>query len=88
MIFTCPVRRNLRPIQFTDFGKIKRIRGLAYPGITYCCHCIKNVLHVTFPICCSNNAASFLQYRRDNFAREHKGALEMLGHAVMMPNFQ
>ncbi|XP_015779318.1 PREDICTED: RNA 3'-terminal phosphate cyclase-like protein [Acropora digitifera] len=30
VMFSCPVRRNLRPIQFTDPGKIKRIRGLAY----------------------------------------------------------
>ena len=31
VVFSCPVRRNLRPLQFTDPGKIKRIRGLAYP---------------------------------------------------------
>ena len=31
VVFSCPVRRTLRPIQFTDAGKIKRIRGLAYP---------------------------------------------------------
>lgn len=30
VMFSCPVRRNLRPIQFTDPGKIKRIRGLVY----------------------------------------------------------
>jgi len=30
VVFSCPVRRTLRPIQFTDAGKIKRIRGLAY----------------------------------------------------------
>lgn len=30
VIFTCPVRRTLRPLQFTDPGKIKRIRGLSY----------------------------------------------------------
>ncbi|KAK3700177.1 hypothetical protein QZH41_010621 [Actinostola sp. cb2023] len=28
--FTCPVRKTLSPLQFTDPGKIKRIRGLAY----------------------------------------------------------
>ena len=31
VVFSCPVRRTLRPIQFTDAGKVKRIRGLAYP---------------------------------------------------------
>ena len=30
-VFSCPVRRTLRPLQFTDPGKIKRIRGLSYP---------------------------------------------------------
>lgn len=28
--FSCPIRRQLRPIQFTNPGKIKRIRGVAY----------------------------------------------------------
>ncbi|KAM9440788.1 RNA 3'-terminal phosphate cyclase-like protein [Clarias gariepinus] len=28
--FSCPVRRTIRPVQFTDPGKIKRIRGTAY----------------------------------------------------------
>lgn len=28
--FSCPVRRTIRPIQLTDPGKIKRIRGTAY----------------------------------------------------------
>ena len=31
VVFSCPVRRNLRPLQSTDPGKVKRIRGLAYP---------------------------------------------------------
>ncbi|XP_028660773.2 RNA 3'-terminal phosphate cyclase-like protein [Erpetoichthys calabaricus] len=30
VIFTSPVRRSLKPVQFTDPGKIKRIRGVAY----------------------------------------------------------
>nr|XP_005296848.2 RNA 3'-terminal phosphate cyclase-like protein isoform X2 [Chrysemys picta bellii] len=30
VIFACPVRKVLRPIQSTDPGKIKRIRGTAY----------------------------------------------------------
>ncbi|XP_068190758.1 RNA 3'-terminal phosphate cyclase-like protein isoform X1 [Antennarius striatus] len=30
VIFTCPVRRTIRPLQLTDPGKIKRIRGVAY----------------------------------------------------------
>ena len=29
--FRCPVRQKLRPIQLKDPGKIKRIRGTAYP---------------------------------------------------------
>lgn len=30
VVFTCPVRRKLSPINFTDSGKLKRIRGTAY----------------------------------------------------------
>lgn len=30
--FTCPVRRTIKPVQLTDPGKIKRIRGTAYPS--------------------------------------------------------
>lgn len=30
VLFTCPVRRNIRPLNFLDQGKIKRIRGTAY----------------------------------------------------------
>ncbi|XP_056147204.1 RNA 3'-terminal phosphate cyclase-like protein [Lampris incognitus] len=30
VVFTCPVRRTIRPVQLTDAGKIKRIRGVAY----------------------------------------------------------
>ncbi|XP_029920784.1 RNA 3'-terminal phosphate cyclase-like protein isoform X1 [Myripristis murdjan] len=30
VVFTCPVRRTVRPVLFTDPGKIKRIRGVAY----------------------------------------------------------
>ena len=26
----CPVRRTLRPVQVTDQGKIKRVRGVAW----------------------------------------------------------
>ncbi|XP_033502878.2 RNA 3'-terminal phosphate cyclase-like protein isoform X1 [Epinephelus lanceolatus] len=29
-LFSCPVRRTIRPVQLTDPGKIKRIRGVAY----------------------------------------------------------
>lgn len=31
ILFACPVRKVLQPVQFTDPGKIKRIRGTAYP---------------------------------------------------------
>ncbi|KAG9354164.1 hypothetical protein JZ751_012288 [Albula glossodonta] len=31
VLFSCPVRRTIRPVQLTDPGKIKRIRGTAYP---------------------------------------------------------
>ena len=31
VVFTCPARRNLWQLQFTDPAKIKRIRGLVYP---------------------------------------------------------
>ncbi|XP_048186003.1 RNA 3'-terminal phosphate cyclase-like protein isoform X2 [Perognathus longimembris pacificus] len=30
VLFSCPVRKVLKPIQLTDPGKIKRIRGMAY----------------------------------------------------------
>ncbi|KAJ8260559.1 hypothetical protein COCON_G00162820 [Conger conger] len=30
VLFSCPVRRTIRPVQLTDPGKIKRIRGTAY----------------------------------------------------------
>ncbi|XP_057301904.1 RNA 3'-terminal phosphate cyclase-like protein [Hydractinia symbiolongicarpus] len=30
VVFTCPVRRKLSPLHFTDSGKLKRIRGTAY----------------------------------------------------------
>uniref|UniRef100_A0A4W3IZU3 RNA terminal phosphate cyclase-like 1 n=1 Tax=Callorhinchus milii TaxID=7868 RepID=A0A4W3IZU3_CALMI len=30
VVFSCPVKSVLRPVQFTDPGKIKRIRGVAY----------------------------------------------------------
>ncbi|ROL53874.1 RNA 3'-terminal phosphate cyclase-like protein [Anabarilius grahami] len=30
--FTCPVRRSMKPVQLTEPGKIKRIRGTAYPS--------------------------------------------------------
>lgn len=32
VVFTCPVRRTIRPVQLTEPGKIKRIRGVAYPS--------------------------------------------------------
>lgn len=32
VVFTCPVRRTVRPVLLTDPGKIKRIRGVAYPS--------------------------------------------------------
>ncbi|XP_041826849.1 RNA 3'-terminal phosphate cyclase-like protein [Melanotaenia boesemani] len=30
VVFSCPVRRTIRPVQLTEPGKIKRIRGVAY----------------------------------------------------------
>ncbi|KAI4816879.1 hypothetical protein KUCAC02_009179 [Chaenocephalus aceratus] len=30
VVFICPTRRTMRPVQLTDPGKIKRIRGVAY----------------------------------------------------------
>nr|CAG4641687.1 EOG090X05X4 [Eurycercus lamellatus] len=30
VLFTCPIRKQLRPLQYTDPGKIKKIRGVAY----------------------------------------------------------
>ncbi|CAL8278016.1 unnamed protein product [Merluccius merluccius] len=30
VVFSCPIRRTLRPVQLTEPGKIKRIRGVAY----------------------------------------------------------
>ena len=31
VLFTCPCKQKLRPLQFTDPGKVKRVRGIAYP---------------------------------------------------------
>lgn len=31
VVFTCPCRQKLRPVQLTEQGKVKRIRGIAYP---------------------------------------------------------
>lgn len=31
VFFSCPVRKVLKPIHLVDPGKIKRIRGMAYP---------------------------------------------------------
>jgi len=33
VVFSCPARQKLRPVQFVDAGKVRRIRGIAYP----CC---------------------------------------------------
>lgn len=30
VLFKCPVRRNIKPIQLVDQGKVKRIRGIVY----------------------------------------------------------
>lgn len=34
VFFSCPACRSLKPVQLTDPGKIKRIRGVAYPPPT------------------------------------------------------
>lgn len=34
VFFSCPACRSLKPVQLTDPGKIKRIRGVAYPSPT------------------------------------------------------
>ena len=31
VFFSCPTRQKLRPVQLTDAGKVRRIRGVAYP---------------------------------------------------------
>lgn len=31
VLFRCPCKQKLRPLHFTDAGKVKRIRGVAYP---------------------------------------------------------
>lgn len=35
VFFSCPACRSLKPVQLTDPGKIKRIRGVAYPSQTW-----------------------------------------------------
>lgn len=35
VVFTCPVRKTIKPVQLTEPGKIKRIRGVAYPSQAY-----------------------------------------------------
>lgn len=37
--FTCPCRQKLRPVQFLEPKKIKRIRGIAYP-FDVCLECV------------------------------------------------
>ena len=37
VLFSCPTKQKLRPIQFTDAGKVRRIRGVAYPFWLWCC---------------------------------------------------
>lgn len=32
VVFSCPTCKTLSPVQLTDPGKIKRIRGVAYPS--------------------------------------------------------
>lgn len=34
VVFSCPACKSLKPVQLTDPGKIKRIRGVAYPSQT------------------------------------------------------
>ena len=31
VLLTCPARQKLLPVQFTEAGKVRRIRGVAYP---------------------------------------------------------
>ena len=31
--FSCPVVRRMKPVQMMDCGKVRRVRGIAYP---YC----------------------------------------------------
>ena len=31
VLFSCPVVRRLKPVQLTSDGKVKRVRGVAYP---------------------------------------------------------
>ena len=33
--FRCPCRQKLRPVQFLEAGKVKRIRGIAYPSLLW-----------------------------------------------------
>ena len=35
IVFKCPNRQTLKAINFTDPGKVKRIRGIAYPSLIY-----------------------------------------------------
>lgn len=55
VIFSCPIRRNLRPIQCIDPGKVKKIRGLAYamrvsPAIcNRVVHAVRGVLNQFVP---------------------------------------
>ncbi|KAK9709162.1 RNA 3prime-terminal phosphate cyclase [Popillia japonica] len=58
VVFCCPVRKQLRPIQFEDSGMVKRIRGTAYTlrvspaianrinakGITYSAEAVSKVI--------------------------------------------
>ena len=52
----CPVRRTLRPVQVTDQGKIKRVRGVAWavrvsPSVV---NRMVEVAKVRFTVTCSS----------------------------------
>lgn len=40
VMFICPIKKALKPIQFVDPGKIKRIRGVAYPSLKLTPFCL------------------------------------------------
>ena len=31
VVFSCPTVRKMRPVQLTEEGKVRRVRGIAYP---------------------------------------------------------
>ena len=47
VVFSCPAVRKMRPVQMTEEGKVRRVRGVAYPLgqlVSGICQCSETIL--------------------------------------------